>query len=55
MEKDIYKIANRCPQFDSIRFARGNEDVFLETRAVAPRCDHCAHWMGGSCDLFLAR
>ena len=55
MEKDMYKIASRCPQFESIRNARGNVDLVYETRAVAPRCDHCAHWMGGSCDLFLAR
>lgn len=55
MEKDLYKIANRCPQYESIRFIRGNVESFYETRAVGPRCDHCAHWMGGSCGLFLAR
>lgn len=55
MTKELYKIANRCPQYESIRFARGNVDLESESRADAPRCDHCAHWMGGSCDLFLAR
>jgi len=55
MEREIFKIANRCPQFESTRVARGNVDLLFESRAVAPRCDHCAHWMGGSCDLFLAR
>ncbi|MFY9174855.1 MAG: hypothetical protein WAO24_05870 [Peptococcia bacterium] len=55
MEKDYFKIASKCPYFDSIRSSQNNLDHVCETRAVAPRCQHCSHWLEASCDLFQAR
>lgn len=55
METHIYRMANKCPHFESVRSARGLEAGVLETRDLLPRCDHCAFWSNGSCDLFLAR
>ncbi len=55
MERGFKKMAHKCPQFESIRSAQGIMGSAEGTRTVAPRCDHCVHWIGGSCDLFLAR
>lgn len=55
MEREFYKMASKCPHYESIRSSQSNIDYVSETRAVAPRCEHCVHWLEGSCDLFLAR
>lgn len=55
MVHDAYRMASKCPHFESIRFARGLEMGNLPSKDMAPRCDHCAFWSGGSCDLFLAK
>lgn len=55
MEQEYYRIAGKCPHYESVRSARGIESGMLDTRDLTPRCDHCAYWAGGSCDLFLAR
>lgn len=55
MERDTHRIAAKCPLFESVRSSRGIDGGHFETRDVTPRCDHCAYWLGGSCDLFLAR
>jgi len=55
MENEYNRIAGKCPLFESIRSARGIESGLLDTRDLSPRCDHCAYYAGGMCDLFLAK
>lgn len=55
MEKEVHRIAAKCPLFESVRSSRGIDGGCFQTRDVTPRCDHCAYWLGGSCDLFLAK
>ncbi len=55
MENDYSRIAGKCPQFESVRSARGIESGLLDTRDLSPRCDHCYYWAHGLCDLFQAR
>lgn len=55
MQENYFRIAGTCPLFDSVRSARGIETGMLQSRDVAPRCDHCSLWSGGRCELFLAR
>lgn len=50
-----YRIASKCPYYESVRSARGLEMGLMESRDLSPRCDHCVFWLGGSCDLFLAK
>jgi len=55
MTEIYFRIAGGCPHFDSVRSARGIEDGNVPSRDLKPRCNHCAYWQGGQCDLFLAK
>ena len=55
MENGYYRMAAKCPLFESVRSARGIESGLLDTRDLTPRCDHCAYYARGMCELFLAR
>lgn len=55
MVTQYFRIAGRCPLYESIRTAKGLELGPMESRDLTPRCNHCSYWNGGSCDLMLAR
>lgn len=55
MQQEYFRIANKCPIFESVRSAKGIEIGNIHSRDLAPRCDHCSYWVGGRCELFLSR
>ncbi|MFZ5752635.1 MAG: hypothetical protein ACOY3J_00135 [Bacillota bacterium] len=55
MTEKNYRIAAKCPHFESIRSSGGWEAGSIDTKSYMPSCEHCVNWFGGSCDLFLAR
>ena len=55
MEQANFKNADRCLRFESLRQSFGDINLIGGAKTVKERCEHCAHWSGGSCELFLAR
>jgi hypothetical protein len=55
MTVNFFRMAGGCPHFDSVRSARGLEAGSVPSRDIMARCNHCAYWQAGQCDLFLAR
>ncbi|MDX9871810.1 MAG: hypothetical protein RBT41_05270 [Clostridia bacterium] len=55
MQAEYFRVAARCPLFESIRNARGIDVGSVPSRDLTPRCNHCSFWAGGSCELFLSK